>query len=345
MKRTLLIASLTALALLLPGAVGAQGLTFQDQAEDTLKRAKAEYNAERYEEAASLFLLTAQIDPGAAQSKGTPYRDLARCLFWIGNYKKATFWYEIYLRHWPDADDHDQVQGERDAANERRSDPGKRLRPSDIYDQSLLSLVDALRKRIDKGDVAYNRDGGGTAPLYFRAIKQGYAMPELARLSRRLRQKLLTEMSIRWVPSPQTPMPLLTGDTEPAEISRQRLKTLRGLAPSQKERETLDQYQRVLDAWKAFEAENHERAAGDMLDAAKTAPKFAYLRYVAALSQLRAGAYEDAAATLATSEPKASDAARPYYKILRAEALRQKGEHSKAANLLWDVIDQEFSKP
>ncbi len=63
-----------------------------------LERAREAYNDEKYEQAASLFLLASQIDPGAEHHKGTPSRNAARCHFWLGQYDKAVYWYDVYLR-------------------------------------------------------------------------------------------------------------------------------------------------------------------------------------------------------------------------------------------------------
>jgi tetratricopeptide (TPR) repeat protein len=310
---------------------------YTQHAEAARQRARASYNEERFEEAAGDFLLAAQIDPGAAWLQGSPYRDLARSLYWLGNYDKAVFWYDVYLKGWPRAEDAAGVRKERDAANEKRSEPSVVLGPELIYERSLLELVGTLRARVERGDPALTADGGGTSRLYFQAVKQGYAMPELDSLSKGLRAQLLREIEARWRPPQGSPMPLIGSEAEAPEVSRKRLASLRSLAPSQQDLDKINAWQRLLDAWADFEAERYDQAAGAMLDAAGALPELDYLSYTAALCLLRANRTDEAIATLDSAAPGAPDAVRPYYMLLKAQALRLQARPESAAEALWGV--------
>ncbi len=305
------------------------------QSQEALERAKQSYNEERYEEASRLFALAAQIDPGAEHARGTPYRNMARCYFWQGNYDKATFWYDVYLSGWPKAADQAEIQTERDAASERRSDPDRKLTEADIYDRSLLELVDTLRARLEAGSPAFTADGGGTTRLYSRAIELGYAMPTLAPWSASLRKRLLDELKARWTPAEGSPLPAL-GD-EPLDVSRGRLANLRALAPTTDEMARVMAWQRLTDAFGDFEAEKHEAAAGAFVDAAAGLPELDFLGYASALAQLKAGKAEAALAALRSAAPGSPTGLRPYYDLLMAEALITKGRHKDAAELLIQI--------
>lgn len=336
--RTVAVIAL-AIALAVPAAASAQAETiaYVKESQAALDAAKKSYNEEKYEEAANYFIQAAQIDPGAEHHEGKPYRDLARCLFWMSNYDKAVFWYDQYLRNWPKALDHKQVRAERDTANDRRDDPDKKLRVEDMYDRSLLQLVDTVRKRVDDGAPAYTAEGGGTTRLYFQAIKNGYAMPDLADLARKLRGQLLREMSVRWKPSKTDPLPQLGGQGESVETSSGRLGTLRTLAPRQDDVDALEAWQRFVDAMKDFEAERYGQAAGGLLDAGRGLPKLTYIPYAAALAQLRDGDSAAALATIRAARPGAPNGVEPYYRLLEAEALRASGKYKEAADAYLQV--------
>jgi tetratricopeptide (TPR) repeat protein len=307
-------------------------------AEAAHKKARAAYNEERFEEAAVDFLLAAQIDPGAAWLKGAPYRDLGRSLFWLGSYDKAVFWYDVYLKGWPESEDREGVQKERAAANDRRGEPKRKVKVEEVYDRSLLELVGTLRDRVERKEPALTAEGGGTTRLYFQAVQQGYAMPELDALSRSLRSKLLEEIEGRWSAPAGAPMPLIGSEGEAPEVSRKRLASLRSLAPSKEELAQIDAWQRLLDAWGDFEAERYDQASGAMLDAARGLPKLGYLRYAAALCLLRANRTDEAISTLEAAAPEADAGVRPYYLLLKAEAQRLQDQPERAAESLWEVL-------
>ena len=328
-----------AMALLFPATTSAQAETiaYVKESQSALDAAKKSYNDEKYEEAAGYFIQAAQIDPGAAHHEGKPYRDLGRCLFWMGNYDKAVFWYDQYLKNWPRSLDHKQVQAERDTANDRREDPDKKLGVESMYDRSLLQLVDTVRTRINEGAPAYTAEGGGTTRLYFQAIKGGYAMPELAGFAQKLRAQLLSEMATRWKPSQTDPLPALGGTGESVETSAGRLGTLRTLAPRQDDVDKLEAWQRFVDAMKDFEGERYGEASGGLLDAGRGLPKLTYIPYAAALAQLRSGDNAAALATLRAARPGAPAAIAPYYLLLEAETLRAAGKHNEAAEAFLQV--------
>jgi tetratricopeptide (TPR) repeat protein len=334
-----LVATCVAFCLAAPATVSAQAETiaYVKESQRALDAAKKSYNEEKYEEAANYFIQAAQIDPGAAHHEGKPYRDLARCLFWISNYDKAVFWYDQYLKNWPKALDHKQVKAERDTANDRRDDPDKKIRVEDIHDRSLLQLVETVRTRIDDGAPAYTVEGGGTTRLYFQAIKNGYAMPELSKFASKLRAQLLSEMSARWKPSDSNPLPTLGALGEPVETSAARLATLRTLAPRQDDVDALEAWQRFVDAMKDFEGERFGEAAGGLLDAGRGLPELTYIPYAAGLAQLRSGDGPAALATLRAARPGAPKAVAPYYRLLEAEALRASGKHKEAAEAFLEV--------
>lgn len=298
-----------------------------------LDRAKEAYNGEKYDQAAQLFALAAQIDPGARFHKGTPYRNMARCFFWLGNYDKAVFWYDVYLSGWQDAADHGAIKDERAGANDRRNDPDKAIALKDIYDRSLVELVDTLRLRLKDGAPAYTADGGGTTRLYRRAIELGYAMPELATWSDAIRARLLQELQRRWAAPEGAPLPNISPEAETLDVSRGRLAHLRSLAPTDKEMDTLVAYQRFINAWNEYFREDYAAAAGSFLDAAPGLPGLDYLPYASALASLRAGEPGATLATLKSSTPGAPKALQPYYELLRAEALLVQGEHQAAAEI------------
>ncbi len=338
-SRIVLVTVGLALVALWPASASAQANTiaYVKESQRALDSAKKSYNEEKYQEAANFFIQAAQIDPGAAHHEGKPYRDLARCLFWMSNYDKAVFWYDQYLLNWPKALDHKQVKAERDTANDRRDDPDKKLRVEDVYDRSILQLVDTVRTRINDGAPAYTVEGGGTTRLYFQAIKNGYAMPELSNFAAKLRVQLLAEMSARWKPSPTNPLPALGELGEPVETSAARLATLRTLAPRQDDVDALEAWQRFVDAMKDFEAERYNDAAGGLFDAGRGLPKLTYIPYAAALAQLRSGEGPAALATLRAARPGAPKAVAPYYLLLEAEALRASGKYKEAAEAFLEV--------
>lgn len=336
MKLRLLTLITALLALGLCAQAAAQDM-YTQHAEAARLRAREAYNAERFEDAAGDFLLAAQIDPGAAWLQGSPYRDLARSLYWLGRYDKAVFWYDVYLKEWPKAEDRAEVRQERDAANEKRSEPSRAVSVEQIYDRSLLELVSNLRARIERGDPALTADGGGTTRLYFQAVKQGYAMPELDSFSKGLRVQLLREIEARWRPPKGSPMPLIGSEAEAPEVSRKRLASLRSLAPGKQDMDKINAWQRLLDAWSDFESERYDQAAGAMLDAAGVLPELDYLSYTAALCLLRANRTDEAIATLESAEPGAPAELRPYYKLLKAQALRLQARPESAAEALWGV--------
>ncbi len=298
-----------------------------------LERAREAYNDEKYEQAASLFLLASQIDPGAEHHKGTPYRNAARCHFWLGQYDKAVYWYDVYLRGWPDATDKADIKDERASANDRRNSPSQAPGPADIYDRSLLELVDTLKLRLESGAPAYTADGGGTTRLYRRAIELGYSDPVLSQWSATLRSKLLDELQTRWKPRQSSPLPDISPNAEGLDVSRGRLANLRSLAPRSSQMDLVVAYQRFLNAWGEYFNEKYEDAAESFLDAAQVMPGMTYLPYASALAHLRSGNPEAAVATLQSAVPGAPDAMKPYYDLLRAEALMLLGRHKDAAQL------------
>jgi tetratricopeptide (TPR) repeat protein len=319
-------------------AQGESGASVKES-QATLDAAKSAYNGERYQEAANLFVSAAQIDPGAEHHEGTPYRDLARCLFWMSNYDKAVFWYDQYLHHWPSATDFSAVEEERNTANSRREDSDRPVEVTEIYDRSLRLLVDTLRTRISEGAPAYTKEGGGTSRLYFQAVKNGYALPDLANIARTLRGQLLREMSARWSGSDDGPMPAFGARGEPVEASSGRLATLRTLAPRGDEVTAIEAWQRLVHAWDDFEKEQYGAAAGGLLDAGGALPELNWIPYAAALAQLRDGDGGAAVATLQAARKGAPEAVRPYYLLLEAEALRSTGHYADAAALYLGVAE------
>ncbi len=336
-----LLASLCLVGLLACASPALAQDLYTTHAEAARQRARDAYNAEDFKKAAGDFVLAAQIDPGAAWLKGTPYRDLARTLFWLGNPDKAVFWYDVYLKNWPKAADRKAIKQERDGANRKRTNPDRRVKLEAIYDRSLLELVDTLRARIERGDTALTPEGGGTTRLYFQAVQQGYAMPELDLFAKSMRAQLLTEIEGRWKQPADAPMPRIGSDAEAPEVTRKRLASLRSLAPTRQELDKINAWQRLLDAWEDFEGERYDQAASAMLDAAGTLPDQPWIVYTAALCLLRAGRASESMSILGSAAPGAPEKIRPYYFLLRAEAYRLEDQQSRAAGDLWKVLTEK----
>lgn len=302
-----------------------------------MDEARDAYNGERYKEAIRLYTSAAQVDPGARALKGTPYRNLARCHYWLGNYDSATFWYDVYLKNWPKADDAADIQAERENTNGRRADPDKPVKLDIIYDRNLRELTEIIRTRLKNNAEAWTTQGGGTASLYALAIKRGYTMPELSSWADTLTGQLFEELRVRWTTAPNSPLPIVGANAEPLETSRGRIKALSELIRDD-QRDAYNAYNTLVLAWQQHLAGNHDQAAEGFESAARALPKLGYLPYARALAQLRAGDAPAAAETLKQATPKAPAPLRPYYQLLHAEALRTMDKHTEAASLYMQVL-------
>jgi len=303
--------------------------------------AKAAYNAEQYDRAAGLYIRAAQLDLGGKQLSGSPYRNLARCMFWLDKYDQSVFWYQVYVRTYPDAKDREQVTSELDAANARRSSPERRVGPEAVYDKSVLQLIEALETRLKKHEPATTASGGGTSRLYVLAIERGYALPDLAVFARDLRGDLLSELEARFARLPRGPLPALGESSEALEVSRQRLELLRTLGPGTKEALKVAAYQLLLNGFAAFEGDQFAQAAEAFADASAALPSLDYLPWVLALARLRAGDAEAALKGLEASRAAAPEELGPWYDVLTAEALRARKDLRGAAAVYMTLLMPE----
>lgn len=309
------------------------------EAHRALEQAKVLYNNARYDEAATLYVRAAQLDPAGTESHGAPYRNLARCMFWLERYDAAVYWYDVYRSGWPQADDVDAVFAERRTADERRADSGEPLPKNAVYDRSVRELVDTLTERLEQGAPAATEQGGGTAHLYQLALDRGYASPKLAKLAATLRVQLLTELEVRWTPSEGAPMPLLGADSESIPTSESRLRILRTLAPRKSEVLRIEAYQRLVLGWADLAAGRTQRAAGEFKDASELLPKLPGLGYARAVALHQAGEDDQALEVLASAR-EVGGSFGDYCDLLSAEIERSEGHHDRAAALYWKVLSK-----
>lgn len=332
-----LVAALVAFA---PATARADGPPHLTKARGLMDQAKAAYNAENYADAARLYTKAAQVDPGAAGLKGVPYKNLARCMYWLGNYDKSVFWYNVYLRAWPKAKDHDTVAQERDSANTQRAKPDTTVTVGAVYSASVMELVQVIRERIDAGAPAYTIEGGGTAHLVKLAIDRGYALPELSAWSEALRGRLLSELDARWRLPDGQPLPVIGPGGEPLRISTERLRLLTRFGPTAAQTERAAAYTAIIAAWKTFFNEDYDTAATLFRALASRRPDLRYFAYAEGLAMIRAGDVRPAIKHLEAEAASASATRRPYYRLLLAEAYRLDQRHGDAAAVYLDAITQ-----
>ena len=301
-----------------------------------MAKARDAYNDENYKDAISLYVQAAQVDPGARKLRGVPYRNIARCHYWLGNFSSSSFWYKTYLKHWPKADDFDAVSAELNNANNKRTDPDSAVSVDIIYDRNLRELAAAIRLRIKNGADAWTAQGGGSAALYDLAIKRGYALPEIAGWAQAIRRQLLSELSARWRHADNSPLPLIGVDSEPIRTSLGRLQALERLSPSSDERKSLAAYSTLLRAWSLFIGEDYADAATAF--SSDKLPDLSYIPYAQALAQFKAGDTSAADATLRSAIPRIPKQHVHYYLILHAETLRAMDKHEEAAALYFQLL-------
>lgn len=295
---------------------------------DAFKRANVAYNAEKYEEAVSLYVAAIQADP----SQPAAYRNLARTYFWLDRYASAVAHYDNYLRLATGASDLEQIKSERRLASDRAGEAVWTM--PDPQRLTRAALNDALEE-----GAAFTEGGGGAWGLYQTLLRTGYAQPELAQLRARLARRLLDEYEAALMTESTQPTPRLSmGDWQ---VQMERLSHARSVARDEAVRDVVDRRATIAEAALALLTGQSGEAAGLAELAATNNPDYAFVKWYEIVALMEADRPEDAleklqafARELATNNPSMLD----YARVLRAEILRRTDRSSDSADLYWETL-------
>lgn len=308
---------------------GAETSQASEAFQQALQKGKDAYNAQEYQAARGHFVEAIQVRP----DQPTLYRNLARTNYWMKDYPAAVHYYDIFLRLAPDSKQTKQITAERRSAADRAGDKVWKL-PADQQ-----RVLEALRDQLNEG-AAYTEGGGGAWALYRALLRSGYAQPELARLQKRLRQKLLDEFEGLVVPESGQPTPQLT--LTDWKRQRERLQAARRLALDPAVRQVIDRRELIVEAAVALLNNQWQTAADRAAAANEQNPDMTFVRWFQLAALLHAERYREASrvlesmrSELAGAPPQLMD----YLTVMEGVVAQRRGNAEEAATNYSEMLD------
>lgn len=195
MKLTLRALACAALLATTSGALPTAHAQIGPLVEDPWGIARELYAEERYNEAIPYVIEAIQREPTRAEY----YLGLARMLFWLEDWDRAVFYYDLYLNELtpylpadlPQRNRPELVREERDTANANRPDPSTAV-AAPAQEERAYAL---LRERLETGTIVAI-GGGGAWATFEGLLRSGYARPHLVELREDLAAALLDEAEL-----------------------------------------------------------------------------------------------------------------------------------------------------
>ena len=289
------------------------------------------YNKGNYKGAITHYAAAIQAEP----SNGPPYRNMARCYFWLEQYAAASAYYDFYLRV-ADAEtkDVDTIRKERKLAIERAGSSVYVLPPN--QKQALTALTQELTS-----GSAYTDGGGGAWALYKALLRTGFAEPTLTDLRSQLTRRLLDEFDASMIPPMGSFTPVL--DMDGWRVQAGRLEAARSLARDPALKEVAARRAKVVAAANALLSGDFNEAAVLSKTAQVENPDLDFLRWFTVSALLKSNQHDVALATikeLARKSKEVSPALLEYARVLRAIALQKAGRSDDAAEVFSDVLSR-----
>ncbi len=293
-------------------------------AHDTAMLAGREaYNAEDFQRARQEFLRAAQTLP----ERPAAYRNLARAHFWLGNYSRATRFYDVYLEIASGAADAGDIEEERAAAVARATDdPGP--------DASQEMALRSLRREIDEGR-GYTVGGGGAWGLYRTLLRMGYAEPALAELQRELWGKIALEFERDLEPDDGI-LPVLT--REEWTLQEDRLDALEELTRRRSDREMVDRRRLVVETARDLLDGRYGRAGERALEATLQNGDLPYVGFYRVVALERSRRPDDALSALDGWAGEVGADGDPLVRVFRGQLLQQLDRSDEAATIFKEIL-------
>ncbi len=176
------------------------------------------YADERYDEAIPYVIEAIQREPTRAEF----YLGLARMLFWLEQWDRAVFYYDLYLDELvpylpadtPRRNQPELVREERDTANGNRTDAGVPVAAPQAEERAYA----LLRERLSTGTIVAV-GGGGAWATFEGLLRSGYARPHLVELREDLAAALLDEAEL-FVNGRAAAMPALSWEQWETQCTR-----------------------------------------------------------------------------------------------------------------------------
>lgn len=289
------------------------------------------YNQEDYETAIGAYTKAIQAAPMQPEA----YRNMARALFWQGQYDASLAYYDTYLVTFPGAQDTQQIQKERRLTGERATKPW-------TLPESQRVAMRQLEDKLDAGP-AYTRGGGGAWKSYQMLLRTGYAQPGLAKLKKRLFEQLIDEFDEILVTEQGQPSPQVT--LEEWQLERARLKAAGQLITSEAPEVTeLAAREHIPEAAIDLLMSRFEEAATHAELATQQNPDLILVRWYRISALMRANRAEAALGVLQDLKPLLQEqdpAQLSYYQVVRAMILQRLGQHDDAASIYVGIFRGE----
>lgn len=302
------------------GLVGGQ-MPWEQTFDTAMLAGRQAYNSGDWEGAADAFVTAIQVLPEEA----APYRNLARTYHFMGDYRRATEYYDHYLRLAPEAGDVDQIQQERRGAASRAGDEPWRL-PA----EQRLALR-ALDRELDDGRAL--TAGGGAWRLFESLLSMDYATPEIARLRARLERKVGDEFDDKLAVDDGF-LPVLNGDDW--ALQRDRIQALENLVRSEEARDELVHRRAVVDAGSALVAGDYEASLAASEAAMEGPLEYRFAGWYGAVALAQMERFEEAIERLdeVVDQQVFEGPGQQRAQVVRAQWMRQIGQTEEAAKLL-----------
>ena len=297
--------------------------------DESVKSGNTAYNKGEYASAASSYTAAIQKEP----RRPSPYRNLARSLFWQDRYAESVVFYDNYLRLAdPSAEDLEQIKAERKLAASRSAD--------DVWtipeDQRLTRA--ALQKEIEAGRI-YTNGGGGAWALYETLLRTGYAQPDLTDIRVLLSQGLINEFESAILPAEADLMPKL--DLEQWQLQSDRLTSARKVSSDPAARDVIERRSTIVETAISLLTDQLDDAARLARIAREKNPDLKFVAWyeIVALSEVEQ--YDAALETITVYSRSVRDTRPgqlPYIQVVRAMILQRMGRAKDSAELYLDVI-------
>lgn len=310
---------------LMEGLTGG-ALPWEESHDQALLEGRDAYNSDNLEGARRAFTTAIQAMPEAPAG----YRNLARTLYWMGEYGEATAFYDHYLALAPEAEDRATIEQERRATASRSGGEEWEL-PGD----QRMALRSLERELADGRGITAG--GGGAWGLFQTLLRMGYAAPELAILRRELEEKLYEEFEERLAPEDGF-LPVLRSDGW--DVQAERLGAIEELTRRESRLEWAERRRGVVRTLEGLLGGRYREAADLASRAARENRDLSYLRWYEAVAREQARQPGEALDVIDDLLYRGTfkGEARRRVEALRGQILQQVGRNQEAAEIYRELL-------